>query len=89
MAAHIVHPLKTKGIWNFADVLTQPRTWKIFALLVLGMIYPSVGFESKGMINSHHGTMSQTNRDPSGLSIFVIQYSLQARDTHINDAYQH
>eukprot|EP00957_Ditylum_brightwellii_P036623 2774597-Ditylum_brightwellii.AAC.1 len=27
-AAHIVHPLKTKGDWNSADVLTKPQTQK-------------------------------------------------------------
>eukprot|EP00957_Ditylum_brightwellii_P185419 14118622-Ditylum_brightwellii.AAC.1 len=29
----IVHPLKTKGDWNFADVLTKAQTWKTFVSL--------------------------------------------------------
>eukprot|EP00957_Ditylum_brightwellii_P065660 4979913-Ditylum_brightwellii.AAC.1 len=32
-AARIVHPLKTNGDWNFADVLTKPVAQKKFASL--------------------------------------------------------
>ena len=37
-AAGIVHPLKTKGEWNFADVCTKAQTRKIHATLVQGMM---------------------------------------------------
>ena len=37
-AAGIVHPLKTKGDWNFADVCTKSQTRKIHATLVGGMM---------------------------------------------------
>eukprot|EP00957_Ditylum_brightwellii_P159957 12175646-Ditylum_brightwellii.AAC.1 len=37
-AMKIVHPVKTKGDWNFADVLIKPQTRKTFAFLVGGMI---------------------------------------------------
>eukprot|EP00957_Ditylum_brightwellii_P158501 12064719-Ditylum_brightwellii.AAC.1 len=30
-AAKIVHLLKTKGDWIFADVITKAQTWKTFA----------------------------------------------------------
>eukprot|EP00957_Ditylum_brightwellii_P131601 10036202-Ditylum_brightwellii.AAC.1 len=36
--AMIVHPLKTKGDWNFADVLNKPLMHNAFAFLVLGMM---------------------------------------------------
>lgn len=37
-AAGIVHPLKTKGDWNFADICTKSQTRKIHATLVNGMM---------------------------------------------------
>eukprot|EP00957_Ditylum_brightwellii_P211907 15366746-Ditylum_brightwellii.AAC.3 len=37
-AAKIVHLLKIKGDWNFADFLTKVQTWKAFASLVSGMM---------------------------------------------------
>lgn len=37
-AAGIVHPLKTKGDWNFADVCTKAQTRKTHANLVGGMM---------------------------------------------------
>ena len=37
-AAGIVHPIKTKGEWNFADVCTKSQTRKIHATLVNGML---------------------------------------------------
>jgi hypothetical protein len=36
--AGIVHPLKTKGDWNFTDVCTKSQTRKIHATLVGGMM---------------------------------------------------
>eukprot|EP00957_Ditylum_brightwellii_P105412 8036184-Ditylum_brightwellii.AAC.1 len=38
MVAKIVHPVKTKGDWNVADVLTKPQTRKTFCSLVMGMM---------------------------------------------------
>eukprot|EP00957_Ditylum_brightwellii_P114373 8720440-Ditylum_brightwellii.AAC.1 len=34
----IVHPVKTKGDWNFVNVLTKPQTRNIFSTLVMGMM---------------------------------------------------
>eukprot|EP00957_Ditylum_brightwellii_P127418 9716521-Ditylum_brightwellii.AAC.1 len=38
MVAKIVHPVKTKGDWNIADVLTKPQTRKAFGSLIIGMM---------------------------------------------------
>lgn len=37
-AARIVHPLKTKSEWNFADLLTKALARKPFASLVDGIL---------------------------------------------------
>ena len=36
--ANIRKPLKTKGEWNYSDVLTKAQTRKIFRILVNGML---------------------------------------------------
>ena len=37
-AARVVHPLKTKSEWNFADILTKALARKPFATLVGGVL---------------------------------------------------
>lgn len=39
VAAGIAHPVKTEGVYNYADVLTKAQAHKVFCTLIGGILY--------------------------------------------------